>query len=79
MFSTMITELSTMIPKSIAPIDSRLADSPRAVEDAHREEEGQRNHQRHDPGARQVAEEDEQDGDDQAHPNDAGCARRCGS
>ncbi len=28
MFSTMITELSTMIPKSTAPIDSRLADFP---------------------------------------------------
>ena len=28
MFSTMITELSTMIPKSTAPIDSRLADLP---------------------------------------------------
>ncbi len=28
MFSTMITELSTMIPKSTAPIDSKLADFP---------------------------------------------------
>ncbi len=28
MFSTMITVASTMMPKSIAPIDSRLADSP---------------------------------------------------
>jgi hypothetical protein len=29
MFSTMMTELSTMMPKSTAPIDSRLADLPR--------------------------------------------------
>ncbi len=29
MFSTMMTEASTMRPKSIAPTDSRLADSPR--------------------------------------------------
>ena len=28
MFSTMMTELSTMIPKSTAPIESRLADLP---------------------------------------------------
>ena len=28
MFSTMMTVASTMMPKSIAPIDSRLADSP---------------------------------------------------
>ncbi len=28
MFSTMITVASTMMPKSIAPIDSRLANSP---------------------------------------------------
>ena len=28
MFSTMITVASTMMPKSIAPIDSRFADSP---------------------------------------------------
>lgn len=28
MFSTMITVASTMMPKSIAPMDSRLADSP---------------------------------------------------
>ena len=28
MFSTMMTELSTMIPKSTAPIESRLADFP---------------------------------------------------
>ena len=31
MFSTMITVASTISPKSIAPIDSRLADSPRAT------------------------------------------------
>ncbi len=29
MFSTMITDESTMIPKSTAPIDSKLADCPR--------------------------------------------------
>jgi hypothetical protein len=29
MFSTMMTVASTMMPRSIAPIDSRLADSPR--------------------------------------------------
>ena len=29
MFSTMITVASTISPKSIAPTDSRLADSPR--------------------------------------------------
>ncbi len=29
MFSTMITEESTMMPKSTAPIDSRFADWPR--------------------------------------------------
>ena len=29
MFSTMMTEESTMMPKSTAPIDSRLADLPR--------------------------------------------------
>ena len=28
MFSTMMTVASTMMPKSIAPIDSRFADSP---------------------------------------------------
>ena len=28
MFSTMITVASTMMPKSMAPIDSRFADSP---------------------------------------------------
>ena len=28
MFSTMMTVASTMMPKSMAPIDSRLADSP---------------------------------------------------
>ena len=31
MFSTMITVASTMMPKSIAPIDSRFADSPRST------------------------------------------------
>ena len=29
MFSTMMTEASTMIPKSMAPIEIRLAESPR--------------------------------------------------
>ena len=29
MFSTMMTDESTMMPKSTAPIDSRLADLPR--------------------------------------------------
>jgi hypothetical protein len=29
MFSTMMTEASTIRPKSMAPTDSRLADSPR--------------------------------------------------
>ena len=29
MFSTMMTEASTMMPKSTAPMDSRLADLPR--------------------------------------------------
>ena len=31
MFSTMMTEASTIRPKSIAPTDSRLADSPRST------------------------------------------------
>ena len=31
MFSTMITVASTISPKSIAPTDSRLADSPRST------------------------------------------------
>ena len=31
MFSTMITVPSTMMPRSMAPIDSRFADSPRST------------------------------------------------
>ena len=31
MFSTMITDASTMSPKSIAPTDNRFADSPRMI------------------------------------------------
>ena len=31
MFSIMMTVASTMMPRSIAPIDSRLADSPRST------------------------------------------------
>ena len=31
MFSTMITDASTMIPKSMAPIEIRFAESPRST------------------------------------------------
>ena len=31
MFSTMMTVASTMMPRSMAPTDSRLADSPRST------------------------------------------------
>ncbi len=34
MFSTMMTDESTMMPKSTAPMDSRLADLPRAYSTA---------------------------------------------
>jgi len=54
--STMITVASTMIPKSIAPIDSRLADCPlitRMTIANSKAKDGRC----HDDGAAQVAEE----------------------
>ena len=66
----MMTELSTMIPKSTAPIDSRLADFALDEEHGDREEQGQRDDQRHDRRADEVAQEDEEDRGDQGHAHD---------
>ncbi len=61
MHSTMMTEESTMIPKSTAPEDSRLAERPREVEEGEGEHQRQGDVDRHDERRPQVVEEHEQD------------------
>ena len=70
MFSTMITVASTMMPKSIAPIDSRFADSPVSTRIDHGEQQREGDGGRDDQRAAQVAEEqplDEEDEQDAHH------------
>ena len=67
MFSTMITDESTMMPKSTAPIDSRLADFAAHVEHREREQQRQRDIDRNDDRRADVVHEHEQDDDDQHH------------
>ena len=57
MFSTKITAESTMMPKSTAPTDSRLASSPQQHQDDDAEEQRERDVDADDDGAAQVAEE----------------------
>ena len=78
MFSTMMTVASTMMPKSMAPIDSRLADSPlsTSITTANREREG--DGRRHDQRAAQIAEEQPLDQEDQHRRPSPCCAARCG-
>ena len=49
------------------------------VQHRHREQQRQRDHQRHDPRAGQVAQEDEQDADHQRHADDQVVHARCAS
>jgi len=68
--STMITVASTISPKSIAPTDSRLADSPAQHQDDDGEEQRERNRGADDQRAAQVAEEhplQQNDQDDADH------------
>ena len=64
-FSTITTELSTTMPKSMAPRLSRLAAMPKRSMPVEGEQHRQRDRQRHDQRRPQVAQEREQDGDDQ--------------
>ncbi len=48
-----------MIPKSTAPIESRLADCPRSESTVIANRSRKRDHQRHDPRTGQVAQEHE--------------------
>ena len=66
----MITELSTMIPKSTAPIDSRLADLPWRYSTDTENKSASGIMSATMPGAGDVAQEDEQDQDHQAHADD---------
>ena len=67
MFSTMMTAPSTRIPKSIAPIDSRLAGMRLQVEADEGEQQRQRNGDRDDQPGPHVVQEEDQDHDDQQH------------
>ena len=55
-FSTMMTVASTTNPKSMAPTDSRFADSPRSTMSPMAKDECERYGHRHDDGAAQIAE-----------------------
>ena len=57
MFSIMITVASTTRPKSIAPTDRRLADSPRSVMMSDGEQQREGNGGGDDHGAAQIAQE----------------------
>ena len=61
----MITLESTIMPKSIAPRLIRLAVTPGGEHDVGREQHRQRDRQRHDQAAPDVAQQDQQDHDDQ--------------
>ena len=52
-----MTAASTMMPKSTAPTDNRLASSPRSDEDDDAEEQRERNIGADDDGAAQIAKE----------------------
>ena len=65
MFSTRITAESTMMPKSTAPIDSRLALSPLQHQQDERKEQRERDVDADDDRAAQVAEEHPLDQEDQ--------------
>ena len=68
MFSTITTAPSTTMPKSSAPSDSRLAGILSQVQTDGREQQRERNGQRHDERAADIAEEQEQD---DRHQDDA--------
>ncbi len=70
MFSTRITAESTMMPKSTAPTDSRLASSPGQHQDDDGEEQRERNVDADDDGAAQIAEKDPLDEKDQQTAED---------
>ena len=61
MFSTITTAPSTMMPKSMAPMDSRLAEMPRTSMQVKANSSDKGNGERHDQRAAQVAEEQHQD------------------
>ena len=65
MFSTMITVPSTMMPRSMAPTDSRLADSPRATVIMTASRQRDRNRRGDDDRAAQIAEKHPLDQEDQ--------------
>ena len=66
MFSTMMTVASTMMPKSMAPIDSRLADSPLSTSTTTANKQREGNGGRDDQRAAQVAQEQPLDQEHQA-------------
>ena len=70
MFSTRMTAESTMMPKSTAPTDSRLALSPRSTNRMIGEEQGERDVDADEDRAAQIAEEDPLDQEDQQAPED---------
>ena len=63
----MITVASTMMPKSMAPIDSRFADSPLSTRMTTANSKREGNGGRHDQRAAQVAQEQPLDEEDQHH------------
>ena len=67
MFSTMMTDESTMMPKSTAPIDSRLADLPRRNSTAKANSSASGMLMATISGAADVAQEHEQDDRHQHH------------
>ncbi len=67
MFSTMMTDESTMMPKSTAPIDSKLADLPRKKSIRKGKQQGQRHVNGHDDRGSHVAEKHQQDRRHQNH------------
>ena len=67
-FSTTTTELSTTMPKSMAPRLSSVPAMPKREHAAEGEQHRQRNGRRHDQAGPQVAQEDEQDASTTSRP-----------
>ena len=78
MFSTKITAESTMMPKSTAPIDNRLASSPLQHQDDDAEEQRERDVDADDDRAAQIAEEDPLDQKNQQTAEDEIVQNRMG-
>ena len=74
MFSVMMTAPSTMMPKSMAPRESRLAGICPQVHEDEREEQGEGNGHGHDEGGPDVVEKEGEEHDNERPPLRSGCA-----